>query len=147
MKMPYKAVVAGMFFAVAVPLIAKSKVSNVFDAPPASVYDAVYRYAQRHGKIKWADEKRFTLYAEVFVPGGNWDWEKHFDCTISVEATEDGRKAIVDVVGTFPANQLSLVGRFREGPAAKVLKAIREEFDWEAAQLTKAAINVNGGWY
>jgi hypothetical protein len=137
MKMPYKAIVAWMFFVVAVPLIAKSKVSNVFDAPPARVYDSVYRYAQRHGKIKWADEKRFTLNGVVFVPGGNWDMKKDFDCTISVEATEDGKKSIVDVVGTFPAKQQSLVGSFGAGPAVKVLKAIREEFDREAAQLLK----------
>jgi len=106
-----------------------NKVSNEFNAPAASVYDAVYRYAQHHGTIKWADEKRFTLSGSMSVPGGNWDYRKDFDCTISVEAREGGKKSVVDVVGTYPRNQQSLVGAFREGPERKVLRAIREEFD------------------
>jgi hypothetical protein len=137
MTTQYRAIVLSALFSLSMPLVAKDKVTNVFDAPPARVYDAVYRYAQRHGKIKWADEKRFTLNGVVFVPGGNWDMKKDFDCTISVEATEDGKKSIVDVVGTFPAEQQSLVGSFGAGPAVKVLKAIREEFDRETAQLPK----------
>jgi hypothetical protein len=115
----------------AVGLSAKDKgtTSNEFDAPAARVYDAVYRYAQHHGTIKWSDEKRFTLSGSMSIAGGKWDWRKDFDCTISVEASKDGEKSVVDVVGTFPAKQQSLVGAFGEGPAVKVLKGIREEFD------------------
>jgi hypothetical protein len=76
------------------------------------VYDAVYRYAQHHGTIKWTDEKRFTLSGSMSIPGGNWDHRKDFDCTISVEASKDGRKSVVDVVETFPARQQSLAGMF-----------------------------------
>jgi hypothetical protein len=115
---------------IASPLFGKnSRVSNVFDAAPPQVFDVVYHYAQRHGTIKFADEKRFTLSGLVFVPGGNWDMNKQFDCTISVEPAEGGKKSIVDIVGTFPAKQQSLAGSFGEGPAVKVLKAIRAEFD------------------
>ena len=106
----------------------KPPVSNEFDGPPSVVFDAVYRYAQHHGTIKWSDEKRFTLSGSMSVPGGNWDWRKDFDCTISVEGLSASRSA-VSVVGTFPANQQSLVGAFREGPAVKILKGIRQEFD------------------
>jgi hypothetical protein len=119
---------------IALPLFAKDKnVSNVFDAAPSQVYDVAYRHAQRHGTIKWADEKRFTLHAVIFVPGGNWDWQKNFDCTISVEPIEGGKKSMIDVVGSYPVKQQSLVGLFGEGPAVKVLKAIREEFNRVAA--------------
>ncbi len=94
-----------LVLASAVGLSAKDKktTSNEFDAPAARVFDAVYRYAQHHGTIKWSDEKRFTLSGSMSIPGGNWDWRKDFDCTISVEPSKDGRKSIVDVVGTFPA--------------------------------------------
>src|SRR5712692_6626456 len=119
-----------------VPLAAKGKksVSDEFDASATQVYDAVYRYAQHNGTIKWADEKRMTLSGVIFVPGGRWDWQKHFDCTISVEPTDGGKKSLVDIVGTYPASQQSLVGAFREGPATKVLRGIREEFDKSVEQ-------------
>ena len=107
----------------------KSKVSNVFDAPPGQLFNAIYRYAQHNGTIKWSDESRFTLSGVMFVPGGHWDWQKHFDCTISVEPLDQGQKSAVDVVGTFPSKQQSLVGAFGEGPAVKVLRGIRAEFD------------------
>jgi hypothetical protein len=64
--------------------------------------------------------------------------QKQFDCTISVEPTEGGTKSLVDVVGTFPANQQSLIGSMGEGPAVRVLKAIREEFDRDAAHQEKS---------
>jgi len=51
----------------------KAAASNKFDAPAVQVYDAVYRYAQHNGTIKWADEKRLTLTGVIFVPGGKWD--------------------------------------------------------------------------
>jgi hypothetical protein len=46
---------------------------------------------------------------------------------------------LVNVVGTFPAKQQSLIGSMGEGPAVKVLKAIREEFDRDAAHEGKAS--------
>ena len=132
-------VVMSVISLIALPLFAKNKkVSNVFDAAPSQVYDAAYRFAQRHGTIKWADEKRFTLNGVIFVPGGKWDWQKNFDCTISVEPIEGGKKSVVDVVGSYPAKQQSLVGAFGEGPAVKVVRAIREEFDRAAATPTTA---------
>lgn len=92
MKSRITIVVMSVLSLIPLPLFAKNKkVSNVFDAAPPEVYDAVYRYVQRHGTIKWADEKRSTLNAVIFVPGGNWDWQKNFDCTISVEPVEGGR--------------------------------------------------------
>ena len=41
-------------FLIALPLAAKDEkeVSNVFDAPPDKVYEAVYKYAQHHGMIQ-----------------------------------------------------------------------------------------------
>src|SRR6266478_840329 len=122
-----------LLFASTSPAKDKKKVSNLFDAPPAKVFDSVYRYAQHNGTIKLVDEKRFTLSGVIIVPGGGFDMRKQFDCTISVEPTEGGTKSLVDVVGTFPAKQQSLIGSMGEGPAVKVLKAIRDEFDRDAA--------------
>ncbi len=126
---PALAVLAILLFASTSPAKDKKKVSNLFDAPPATVFDSVYRYAQHNGTIKFVDDKRFTLSGVIIVPGGGFDIQKQFDCTISVEPTEGGAKSLVDVVGTFPAKQQSLIGSLGEGPAVKVLKAIRDEFD------------------
>jgi hypothetical protein len=59
-----------LLFASTSPAKDKKKVSNLFDAPPAKVFDSVYRYAQHNGTIKLVDEKRFTLSGVIIVPGG-----------------------------------------------------------------------------
>jgi hypothetical protein len=45
------------------------------------------------------------------------------------QAIDGGKRSAVNVVGTYPARQQTLVGSFGEGPAVKVLKGIREEFE------------------
>jgi len=131
------ATLAILLFASTSPAKDKKKVSNLFDAPPPQVFDSVYRYAQHNGTIKLVDERRFTLSGVIIVPGGGFDMQKQFDCTISVEPTGDGTKSLVNVIGTFPAKQQSLIGSMGEGPAVKVLKAIRDEFDRDATPEQK----------
>ena len=95
--------------ALVLPQLAKAKkagANNKFDAPAAQVYDAVYRYAQHNGTIKWADEKRLTLSGVIFVPGGKWDWQKNFDCTISVEPSDGGKQSFIEELATVTVKSL-----------------------------------------
>ena len=114
----------------ACPLAAKGKrqVDNVFDAEPAKVYEAVYKYAQHHGTIRFADDKHMTVSAVIYIPGGKWSYRKDYDCTISVEPAEGG-KSIVNVVGLAKTKQATMSDVFGKSPAAKVVEGIREEFE------------------
>lgn len=116
------------------PLGAKQKkqdttVTNVFDAAPEKVYDAVYRYAQHNGTIKYSDDKRMTLTATIYIPGGKWSYRKDYDCTISVEP-HGKDQAEVDVIGTYTTRQTTLSDlRKKNSPAVKVIEGIRAELD------------------
>lgn len=116
---------------------AKDRVSNVFDAPAEEVFEIVYRYFQHHGTIKFSDDKHQTLSGVIFLGGGKWDYTKAFDCTVSVEELENGRSA-VNVIGTYPSQQRSLIGMFKEGPYVRVLRGIREDFERRAIRKSAA---------
>jgi len=117
-------------FLLAVPAIAKQnkEASNVFDAPADRVYDAVYRYAQHHGTIKYSSDKHRTISAVIYIPGGHWSYRKDFDCTISVE-TSEGNKSVVDIVGVAKSKHASVSDVFGKGPVAKVIDGIRKELE------------------
>jgi hypothetical protein len=119
-------------FLVAVPLAAKDKkkekkeFSNVFDAAPAKVYDAAYKYAQHHGKIQYSDDKHMTVTATIYIPGGKWSYRKDYDCTISVEPM-DGGKSVVNVVGVSTTKRATVGDIFGKSVAEEVVDGIREE--------------------
>ena len=117
-------------FLLAAPAMAKHKkdTSNIFDAPPNKVYEAVYRYAQHHGTIKYSSDKHMTISAVIYIPGGHWSYRKDFDCTISVEPSE-GNKSVVDIVGVAKSKHTSVRDVFGKGPVAKVIDGIRKELE------------------
>lgn len=122
-----------VIFLASMPAIAKDQkqkdVSDVFDAAPAKVYDAAYKYAQHHGVIKYSDDKHMTITVLVHIPGGGWSYAKDYDCTISVEALEQN-KSQVHVVGQYTTKQTTFSDlRKKNSPAVKVVEGIREQFD------------------
>ncbi|HEV2424668.1 MAG TPA: hypothetical protein VGZ29_07570 [Terriglobia bacterium] len=104
------------------------KVDTTFDSAPETTFDAVYRYVQHNGRITLMDEKRYTITAVIFLRATKTTWRKDYDCTISVEPVEGGKSA-VNIVGTYPRAQTSLIGMYKVHPAETVLQGIREEWD------------------
>jgi hypothetical protein len=115
---------------ISLPVLAKDKkdTSNIFDAPADKVYNAVYRYAQHHGTIKYSSDKHMTISAVIYIPGGHWSYRKDFDCTISVEPSE-GNKSVVDIVGVAKSKHTTVSDVFGKGPGAKVIDGIRKELE------------------
>lgn len=114
-------------------LYAKEKVStdfsNVFDAAPERVYEAVYRYAQHHGTIKYSDDKHMTVTATIYIPGGKWSYRKDYECTISVQALA-ANKSEVDVVGLSKTYRTTVSDlKKKNAPPVKVIEGIREELE------------------